>query len=120
MTAKKTKAKRAKRWKYVSKTHEELKDLALGLCQGRVFCSTQIPNPRDIPLVFMVTGFMTKEDLAAMKKAKITMFYEEMSRALPRMINNMPMFTSANMLNETDHKRLLEINRKIQEALKEI
>jgi hypothetical protein len=105
---------------YTPKTDEELKDLALGLSQGRYFSSAHCRKPEDVGMVFLPMAMMDEETRAFFLKHEITFVYEELSKALPRSINGMPMFPSCHMLNKADHQRLRAINQKIEEALKAI
>jgi hypothetical protein len=106
--------------KYTPKTDEELKELALGLNQGRFFSSASCRKPEDVGLVFLPLAMADDALTEDLKRMEITFVYEDISRALPRSINGMPMFTSMNMLNKADHERLRTINQKIEEALKAI
>jgi hypothetical protein len=91
---------------YESKTSEQIKQIALDYMAGRLFCSDQVQNINDMPMVFMVLLFLPEEDLKDLREGKITFAYEYMDQASPRSINGMPMFYSAKFLDHEDRKRM--------------
>jgi hypothetical protein len=103
---------------YTPKTDEELKELALGLDHGRYFSSAHCRKPEDVGLVFLPLAMADDALTADLQRMEVTFVYEDLSKALPRSINGMPMFLSMQFLNKADHQRLRTIKQKIEEALK--
>jgi hypothetical protein len=101
---------------YEPKTDEEIKDIALGWMGGSIFTSHNL-KPEEMSMVFMVTMFLDDEGIEGMKTDNITLLYEDLAKALPRGVNGKPMFMSAKMLNQSDHQRLLDTVKKLQEAI---
>lgn len=104
------------KYTYEPKSDEELKRVALGILSGTIFTSQGL-GEHELPLVFMVLGFMDQDSLDRMKEAEITLLYEDISKAGPRSINSMPMFSSCHQLSRSDHLRLNEMIKKLQEAI---
>lgn len=88
----------------VSMTDEDLRKFVIDYCDGRVFTSADIRNPEQLSWVFLplmdINNLLTKSEIES-----VGLIYEEMSKALPRGINGMPMFTSCRFMNIDDHKR---------------
>lgn len=99
---------------YVSKSDKNIKELALGLMSGAVFCDRMLDRPRDMSLVFMPLAFMDKpaiDDLIKLLEPKEEggphgMIYEWIGEAGPRSINGLPVFTSLQILNGEDVARV--------------
>jgi hypothetical protein len=98
---------------------DELKQLAVDFKEGRVFSDRHVTNPQDISMVFLVLLFMDKEDIDQLKQDNLGMIFEYISKAGPRAVNGMPMFTSARYLNRSDTKLLFEMVTKLETAEKE-
>lgn len=114
-----TKAEKEER-KYNPKTDEEIKNLALDFCNGRIFTSLQIhPNEqkRMLSSVFMVLAFMKKEQIEEMQRQKIQMVYADMSEAMKMSVNGYPIFFSCAMLNDVDTKRFIA---KVEDVKKQL
>ena len=117
MTKKKEKEKL---FTYVPKTDEQLKELAKDIWSGKVFTSNQVQNHNDLHIVFLPLVFMTEKQTSQLKKDKITLLYGHIKHALPRSVNGMPTFGSMGMLNESDHRKLVEIYDRIEKTMKSI
>lgn len=101
-----------------SKTDTELKDLAMAIVKNEVFTHCHLDNQSDIGMVFIPLSFglnLPEEDLA-----DIGMVYEYNSKASPRSVNGYPMFTSLNLLNKEDFKKVNEKINEINQALSSI
>ena len=105
---------------YVSRSKEELKQIAVDMHAGRIFSSDHFHErelQQMLPLVFMCLMFGGAELRTWLKDNKINLVYEYMSEAGPRMINGNPVFASVKFLNEDDHKTVREFIAKLQEAI---
>lgn len=100
---------------YVSKTDEEINDLAKQGYRGEVFFSWHIRehDMHLLPSIFMVINFLDEVTRKEMQRDNIRHFYGNMSEAAPRAINGYPSFFSMGMLNQEDaqkiHNRIMEI-----------
>ncbi len=91
------------------KTDDELRELSLGIHNGRYFTSAHLDRPEDATLVFMVLGMM--EDLSEWaERNKVAFLYEELSKAGPRSFNGMPSFFSVQFLDHDEFARLKAID----------
>ena len=98
------------------KTDDELKQLAIDVYSGHVFCDWMINpgNPEaaaaDLRMVFMVLALMSQEQAEEwIEKSEPSMLYEYMEKAGPRSVNGMPGFFSMQSLNRADHAAWVEI-----------
>lgn len=101
-----------------SKTDAELKDLAMAIVKNEVFTNCHLDTPSDISIVFMPLAFglnLPEEDLN-----DVGMVYEYNSKAGPRSVNGYPVFTSLNLLNKADFKKVNEKINEINQALSSV
>jgi len=115
---------------YVPKSDKNIRELALGLMSGSVFCDRMLDSPRDMSMVFMPLAFMDKPAIDGLIKllepkeegGPHGMIYEWMGKAGPRSINGMPIFTSLQTLSADDVARVDAMIDKINLAtgMKEI
>lgn len=101
-----------------SRTSEDLKQIAIDLQAGRIFTNRHIPNPNDIGMVFMVLMFMDQKDQYIPES--IGLVFEYYSKAMPRSINGMPMFTSMHYLNIEDTTYVFNKAKEIDNLLKTV
>ena len=104
-------------------TDEELKELYLGLREGRIFCDRNIHRSEQkqmTPSVFMGLALGGPGLWRRLKLSQADLLYEEMSKAGPRSINGYPIFFSMKMLNRADTKRLWEIKQRVEAALDQV
>jgi hypothetical protein len=102
-------------------TDAEVETLAQDVVARRVFGSWDLGPPGSpdmLRMIFMPLGFMTAEDVAALKAANITNFYEYLDKAGPRSVNGYPCFFSMKLLDQDDSKRLLASVLELQSVLK--
>lgn len=97
-----------------------LKQLWMGIREGRVFTDRQCNDVEEVRLVFMVLAMMDRKGMVGMRRRRISMFYEYTNKAGPRSINGKPCFLSVRCLNSLDVKRLWEIREKVESALQAI
>lgn len=70
-----------------------------------------------LPVVFMPLIFLSKQLMDSLKKEKIEVLYEEWSRALPRSVNQFPIFTSFKTLTWDEWKKVVDLSNKIRAAM---
>lgn len=73
---------------------KELRRMAMSVITGGGFCSDQIPDPAEIPAVFMPMLFMGENFFE-----DVGLLYEDMGAAGPLAINGMPCFHSMLAVN---------------------
>ena len=85
------------------RTEEELKQFASDLKAGRIFTSAMVPDPRDLPFVFTPFMLMDKQAREELKckveTDKVVLFYEELSKAISRPDDELPVFGSVQTLS---------------------
>ena len=91
---------------YKPRTDQEIRELAMDVCDGRVFGSWQVDNPDLIRSIFMPLIFLDAISAKDMKASGVVHLYEEVSKAGPRAINGYPIFMSMKTLNQSDVDRL--------------
>jgi hypothetical protein len=98
---------------YVSKSDKAIKEIALGLMSGAVFCDRMLDHPQMMSMVFMPLAFMDKpmiDDLLTTLEPNDDgphgMIYEWFDKAGPRSVNGMPIFTSIQTLSGADVARV--------------
>lgn len=108
--------------KYTPRSDDEIRALAQDLYQGRIFTDRHIKKGDEMRAltVFMPLAFMKPKDLEGLKKNKIGLFYEYLSKAGGRSVNGYPTFGSMNVLSEGDAKRLFETYEKIKSAVENV
>jgi hypothetical protein len=102
---------------YVPKTNAEIKAIAMDIISSRIFTSDHCRTPEDIGRVFMPLAMLSEDQRAKMIEENYTFFYEEHSKGLPRGVNGLPMFTSMQALNQSDHARLGKVYAALRAAL---
>ena len=94
---------------YVSKTDEEIKQIALDYYKQKIFCSWDIPDydASSLGMVFMPLMFMDSVARKRMITDQTMYLYEYFDKAGPRGINGMPIFMSFYILNKADVERII-------------
>lgn len=105
---------------YTPKTDEEIKQLALDCISDKIFTSQMCRSEEDIPMVFMVLTFTSKEMINQMIELKLSLIYEYYSEAGPRSVNGYPCFLSMKWLNVDDNNRFINKVKEINDALKSL
>lgn len=95
------------------KTKEELKQLALDICEGRVFGSWQIDREGDLPMVFMSLMFMSEDQMRDALTREVVDVYEYLDKAGPRSMNGMPCFFSHQELTKQERELLKPLVEKM-------
>lgn len=113
-----------KPYRYTPKDKKRLKQIAVDLHAGLIFCDRHIPDLGDKPsmlrIVFMPLCFMKKEDIEDFDDQNIQFFFEYTSKASPRMVSGMPQFSSMEVLDKNDCKRMLKMHKKLIELADKI
>jgi len=105
-----------------NRSEEELKAIAVGIADGNIFCSMQIPPGEQqhmLHSVFMVLAFMSKEDLERLLAENVSVFFEDMSKAGPMSVNGYPCFFSCQTLTKTEWELVVPMIKKYDEMKKE-
>ena len=101
-----------------SRPESELKQIAIDLQASHIFTDRHMNehDRKNLGMVFMVIMFMDAKDFYIPES--IGMVYEYMSKAMPRSINGMPMFTSIHFLNIEDTDYVFQKAKEIDNMLK--
>jgi len=89
------------------RSDKELRELALDICEGRVFGSWMIKNMHDLPMVFMsvALGVPIPKDAAHL--------YEYWAESLPRSINGMPIFLNFKVVTKDEAEKMKPMFKEI-------
>lgn len=101
-------------------TDEELKQIAIDLHSGRIYCDRHIEDTSDIRIVFMPVMLGAFADAKKEELDNIGMIYEYLTEAGPRCVNGMPTFFSLKYLSKKDTMRMSEYYEKLVEAVKNL
>ena len=101
-------------------TDKEIADIANDLYRGMIFTDRHIQRPEDVASVFMPLIFMKENDIKKLKADPPGMIYEYFSEAMPRSINGMPMFMSCRMISIKDTKKVMDIYKRIKQAVESV
>lgn len=90
------------------KADNELKQIAVDIFDSKIFCDRHIPKEEfeRIRQVFMPIILGAFKDMSVEEFMDIGLIYEYYSKALPRGINGMPMFTSLQILSQEETKKM--------------
>lgn len=92
-------------WKYEPKSPEELKDIVVGIAEGRIFTNEHIKaeDKEVLSDVFLSIGMMGSPAFRdAMRREEIDMFYASRDAAGPWTVNEYPVFLSCGFLNKDE------------------
>jgi len=101
-------------------TPEQIKEVAKGMIQNRYLFSTQIPKGQEslFPIIFMPLAFASKKILKEMKDKRVSVLYEEISKAVPnRSINGFPFFPSMRTMTLEDYNEAVEMYERMKSAM---
>jgi hypothetical protein len=107
---------------YVSKSDDEIKDLAMSLFKGEIFCDRHL-HSQDMHLmqsIFMPLVFMDEVAMKQMKVDNIGLMYEYYSYSMPHGINGYPCFPSFKYLDVDDTNKVLYKYEQISKAMEVI
>lgn len=108
--------------RYVPKTDEEIREIAMGIHKNSIFISWQIAE-HDAGLltsIFMPLVFLDDITRKEMMRDGIDVLYSYMSEAVGGSINGYPMFFGFGMLNRADNQRVVDKLNQIRELLSSI
>jgi hypothetical protein len=92
-----------------ARTEVELKEVADDMADGLVFTNFQVPDMRQVPLVFPVVTTFGKRRNAEWFSANVGLIFEYMDKALPSLRENaLPRFNSMQALNRAQGKLVIE------------
>lgn len=103
-------------------TPEEIKELATDTFKEKVFFSTMIReiDSHLLSSIFMPVTFMEKKQIKQLEKDRVSAFYEYMDKALPRVINGYPMFTSMKTITVDDLAEVQKVVQQLREAVEKV
>ena len=84
---------------------EQLKQFVLDFCDGALYTSAHPSKMEDIKLVFLPLMLGALSDWIPEELETIGLIYEDMSKAMPRSVNGMPMFMSCHIMHIEDWER---------------
>jgi len=100
------------------KTDEELKKIALDLYSGKIFSDRHLNDPeKEIPLVFMIVGFMSKEDIKELESKEPVFVYEYLEKANKMGVNGYPTFFTMRYLNREEYNKMIGYHEKIKASI---
>lgn len=105
---------------YEPKTNNELETIAQDWATGLIFTSLDlhaVGEDHMVHSVFMPMVFADAKYIDWMKSQKISVIYEEMSKAGPRSTNGFPSFMSMKMLNIDDANKVIAKRNEIMKFL---
>ncbi len=105
---------------YITKTKEEIRQLALDNMAGQVFASWQMREheKNHMSMVFLPLIAINDFHIKSWERDGIIHLYGHMKDAINRSINGMPIFYSCYEINQSDLERVFKMQRLI-EALDE-
>jgi len=104
-----------------SKTEKELKEIAIGIVDNKIFCQWHI-RPEDASMIgsiFMPLMLMSSEELGRLKKEDLGMAYEYMNEKGYYGINGYPTFMSVRFLTEKDTDKVRKYVDEYEKVRKE-
>lgn len=96
----------------IPKTDQELRQIALDLADGKIFCNRHVP-PNDSRMLLSIFMILSLMENANQWVRDAGLIYEYLSEAGPRSINGYPMFMSCRKLNIEDTKKMFEYYNEI-------
>lgn len=87
------------------KTDDELKQIAIDFCEGKIFTSAHLNNLQNIGMVFMPLLLGAAQQMTEEERNNIGLIYEYYSEAGPRSINGYPIFFSFRILTKEETDR---------------
>lgn len=100
-----------------------LAEIGVGIAEGRIFCSAQIPpNQQEdmLRMVFMPLAFMKPSDRAKMIDRQVAVLFEEVKEAAPMGVNGFPVFMSFQTLNNEEWTIVLSKIKEYDEMKKKL
>lgn len=87
-----------------SLTHEEKREIAVGIYRGEIFTSAHVPkhDQHFIPDIFLCLHLLDEASLAELKQRDIGVLWEYRAKASPTGFNGYPVFLSLNSMTVGD------------------
>ena len=101
---------------------EVLKDIAIGLAEQKIFASSMCYSEAELKSCFpvlMFAGPKVQRDIA-FKLGRGGFLFESYSKALPRGVNGLPMFMSAQVVNSVERRIIDGYVEKLVKAKEEL
>ena len=90
----------------MNKSQAELKQIAIDLFDGKIFCDRNLRDIMDARMVFMVIGLGGMEDFTEQEMGNIGLLYEYLDKAGPRSVNGYPCFFSVQLLTKVESEKM--------------
>jgi hypothetical protein len=90
------------------RTEKECKKIGVEMCHGKIFHSVMVPESEDPLMPFPALRLLPVEDLRDLIEKGLYSVFEYMSKAMPRVINDMPVFMSFQWMTEQETDWALE------------
>ena len=92
------------------KSNEKLKQIAVDLFDGKIFCDRHIPEGEQYMLasIFMPIALSGLPDISDEKIRDMAFLFEYNSQAMPRSINGYPIFGSVQYLNKKEAEQMFK------------
>lgn len=108
--------------RYLAKSEKQIKELALDIYEGRVFCDRHIAGFKDrniatVAMVFTPLALFTEAQMKDFLANDPAMIYQYTNQAGPKSPGNVPVFKSFRFLNSHDTKLVMAEFNRLQEAL---
>ena len=97
----------------MNKTDKELRQVALGLKTGTIFCNRHVKEAREVTMIFQALNFLDEKQAEDFKKRDIGLIYEETCNAAPRSVNGFPMFFSLQTLTKKETEKTLRYHEEL-------
>lgn len=95
----------------ILRTDAELKELAVGIIDGKYFSTIGMPESdfHFLSVIFMPLAFMNEELVNQVREDDPVVFYADMSHRLQRSVNGYPIFQEVGMILRSEWKRFVTL-----------
>ncbi len=84
---------------------DELREFVVGWCDGRIFCSAELPTPDLLGSVFMPLALGALQEWTREEIGLIGVVWEYRREAGPLAVNGQPVFFSCRLMHRDDWER---------------
>lgn len=93
----------------ILRTDAELKELAVGILDGKYFSTIGMPESdfHFLSVIFMPLAFMNEELVNQVRKDDPVVFYADMSHRLQRSVNGYPIFQEVGMILRAEWEKFV-------------
>jgi hypothetical protein len=99
----------------ITKTEDEIKQIAKDLFHGKIFCDRHLKDGKDIEKVFAVIALGGADCIPEEDRDDVGLIYEYLDKSSPVGINGKPMFFSFNYINKNDTLKVFDYYEKLKE-----